>query len=446
MAILSREEAQAILKKVTGFSKADECSCNLYGSEKGNVRYARNEVTTSGGISESTLVINSAFGKKLGTTTINEFDDASLEKAVRRSEELARLAPENPEYMPNLGPQQFEKGIAFSPNSQNISPKQRADAVNESLKVAEDNKLVAAGFLENENNFSSLMNSKGLFAYEGFTKTNFSVTMRTQDGTGSGYASVGQHDFSKLNTARASNIAAKKATGSLNPRAIEPGKYTVILEPAALSVLLEQMLWDFDARLADEGRSFMSNPGGGNKLGQKIVDERVNIYSDPFNAELPGSVWTSEGEPVKRTSWIEKGAIKNLSYSRYWAQKQGRQSLPGPLSTSLIMEGTNTSLEEMISSTEKGILVTKLWYIRLVDPQTILLTGLTRDGTFYIENGQIKFPVKNMRFNESPIIMLNNLDVIGKPERVISSESTQNYLLPPVRVKEFTFTSLSDAV
>ena len=142
--------------------------------------------------------------------------------------------------------------------------------------------------------------------------------------------------------------------------------------------------------------------------------------------------------------WIEKGVVKNLSYSRYWAQKQGKKAVPSP--NNVIMAGGSASLEDMIKSTQRGILVTKLWYIRTVDPQTILLTGLTRDGTFYIENGKIKHPVKNFRFNESPIIMLNNLETLGKPERVLSTESNQSYLIPPMKIREFTFTSLSDAV
>ena len=188
----------------------------------------------------------------------------------------------------------------------------------------------------------------------------------------------------------------------------------------------------------------MSKPGGKTKLGEKIVDERVTIYSDPTHPELPASPWSGDGQPQGKVNWIEKGVVKNLSYSRYWAQKQGKKPLPGP--NNVIMNGGTMSLEDMIKSTQRGILVTKLWYIRDVDPQTLLLTGLTRDGTFYIENGKIKHPIKNFRFNESPVIMLNNLDALGKPERVVSTESNQNYLLPPMKIREFTFSSLSDAV
>ncbi len=445
MAILTEEQARALLTKALSYSKAEQCEVNLSGGDSSNIRYARNSVSTSGGISRNSLVVSSAFGKKLGTATINEFDDASLEKAVRRSEELAQLAPENPEFMPFLGPQNYGAPTpTFVQSTADITPKQRADMVQQSLQVAKDSNLTAAGFLESSAGFSAIMNSKGLFAYNTATDINFSVTMRTADGKGSGYATKAFNDVGKMDTLAFSKVAAKKASGSVNTKALEPGKYTVILEPAAGIVLLEQLYGGLDARSADEGRSFLSKTGGKTRLGEKLVDERVNIYSDPANPELPTSRWNGDGRVQEKISWIEKGVVKNLFYSRYWAQKKGVKATPGP--DGVIMEGGTQSLEDLIKGTEKGILVTRLWYIRPVDPQTLLYTGLTRDGTFYIENGQIKFPVKNFRFNESPVIMLNNLEALGKTERTVSGESGQNALIPPMKIRDFTFSSLSDAV
>ena len=444
MPILTRNEAETLLKKVLSYSKADECEANISGSDGGNIRYARNSVSTSGGVSQSTLVVSSAYGKKSGVATINEFDDASLEKVVRRSEDLAKLAPENPEFISFLGPQQYAESPTYVAATAAMTPKDRADAVATSLQIAKDSKQVAAGFLENSAGFSAMMNSHGLFAYNTSTNVAFNVTLRTEDGKGSGYASKGYNDFKQLDVKKATSIAAQKAAGSVTAKAIEPGKYTVILEPAAVSVLLENLMFSLDARLADEGRSFLSKPGGKTKLGEKLVDERVNIYSDPQNPLLPTSTWNNDGRPQERITWIDKGIIKNMYYSRYWAQKQGVKAIPGP--DSMIMEGGTASIEDLIKGTEKGILVTRLWYIRPVDPQTLLLTGLTRDGTFYIENGEIKFPVKNFRFNESPVIMLNNIESLGKVERCVSGESGNHYLLPPLKVRDFTFTSLSDAV
>ena len=444
MPILSKEQAQALLKKVLSYSKSDECEVNLTGTDSGNVRYARNSVSTSGIISQSQLVVQSAFGKKVGVATINEFDDASLEKVVRRSEELAQLAPENPEYVGVLGPQQYVESKTYVQSTASITPKQRSELVEKSLNVAQEKKAIAAGFLEDNTGYAAMMNSKGLFAYNTSTNTNFSVTVRTEDGKGSGYATRGYNDVTKLDTKSATQIAAEKAVKSATAKAIEPGKYTVILEPAAVAVLLENVFFALDARTADEGRSFMSKAGGQTKLGEKLVDERVNIWSDPLNPELPTSPWNGDGRPQEKVNWIEKGVVKNFTWSRYWAEKKNVKAIPGP--DAIIMEGGNKSLEELIKGTKKGVLVTRLWYIRSVDPQTLLLTGLTRDGTFYIENGEIKYPVKNFRFNESPIIMLNNLEELGKQERTVSVESNINYLLPPLKVRDFTFSSLSDAV
>jgi predicted Zn-dependent protease len=444
MAILNQQEAQTLLKKVLAYSKADECEVSLSGSEGGNIRYARNAISTSGDVSTLNLSVTSTYGKKSGTATINEFDDKSLEKVVRRAEELAQLAPENPEYMPLLGPSDFKESITYVPATAAITPESRADMVAKSINAAKEAKLEAAGYLENTTSFNSVMNSKGLFGYNDNTDVIFTITTRNEAGTGSGYAARGYNDVTKLDTLTATKIAASKANGSARAKAIEPGKYTVILEPVAGVYMLENMFRGFDARSADEGRSFMSKPGGGNRLGEKLMDDKVTIYSDPFNKDLPASTWTREGFPTEKTTWIDKGVVKNLSYSRYWAEKQ--KAKPGPFASNIIMEGGTATTEDLIKSTERGILVSRLWYIRMVDPQTLLLTGLTRDGTFYIENGKIKYPVKNFRFNESPVIMLNNVEALGKPERSISVESYRSYLIPPMKIRDFTFTSLSDAV
>jgi predicted Zn-dependent protease len=444
MAILSKEEAQALLKKVMAYSKSDECEAGLSGSEGGNVRYARNAVSTAGDISTMSLSVSATFGKKTGSASINEFDDQSLEKVVRRAEELAQLAPENPEYMPLLGAQgAFKDSITYVASTAAMTPESRAEAVGKSIKVARDAKLEAAGFLENTTSFVAIMNSKGLFAYNKGTDVIFSITTRNAEGTGSGYAARGFNDVKKMDTFSATKVASQKANSSVNAKSIEPGKYTVILEPVAATYMLENM-FRFDARSADEGRSFLSKPGGGTRIGEQLMDEKVNIYSDPFHPDLPSSTWSRDGYPAERVNWIEKGVVKNLNYSRFWAEKKGVK--PGPYGSNIIMDGGTASVEDLIKSTEKGILVSRLWYIRMVDPQSLLLTGLTRDGTFYIENGQIKFPIKNMRFNESPVIMLNNLEALGKQERSISVESYRSYLIPSMKIRDFTFTSSSDAV
>ncbi|MBP2834008.1 TldD/PmbA family protein [Aquimarina sp. U1-2] len=438
MAIYTKEEARQIMEKALSFSTADACEINLSGSESGNIRYARNTVSTAGHRSNQTLVVQSNFGKKSGTATIDEFDDASLEKVVKRAEELAKLSPENPEFMDPMGPQLYDESITYSKETANITPEYRASVASNSIAPAVANDITAAGFFDDSSGFRAMLNSNGLFAYNRATNMNFTVTMRSNDGTGSGWVSRDFNDVSKFDAAKASKVAIDKAILSKKAKAIEPGKYTVILEPAASVGLLRNMARAFNARTADEGRSFMSKEGGGTKMGEKIVDERVTIWSDPLHPEVPTRTWNGQGQPLKKTTWIENGKVKNLAYDRYWAKQKKVAAVPSP--NGFIMKGGDASLDDLIKDTKKGILVTRLWYIRTVDPQTLLYTGLTRDGTFYIENGQIKYPVKNFRFNESPIIMLNNLETLGKQVRVNGN------LIPYMKVRDFTFTSLSDAV
>jgi len=438
MAIYTEEEARKIMEKALSFSTADTCEVNLNGSESGNIRYARNTVSTAGHRSNQTLAVQSSFGKKSGTATIDEFDDESLKKVVKRAEELAKLSPENPEFMAPLGPQKYDPPITFTEATAKITPEYRTEVANSSIEPAAAKDVTAAGFFNDSSGFSAMMNSNGLFAYNKSTNASFTVTMRSNDGTGSGWVTRDFTDVGKFDAAAASKIAIDKAVMSKKAKAIEPGKYTVILEPAASIGLLRNMASAFSARTADEGRSFMSKEGGKTKLGDKIVDERVNIWSDPLNPEVPTGTWNGSGQPLKKTTWIENGVVKNLAYGRYWAEKKGVDPVPFP--NGFIMKGGDASLEDLIKGTKKGILVTRLWYIRGVDPQTLLYTGLTRDGTFYIENGKIKHPVKNFRFNESPIIMLNNLETLGEQVRIDGN------LVPYMKVRDFTFTSLSDAV
>jgi predicted Zn-dependent protease len=449
MALLSKEEAKKILDKAIGYSKADGVSVSLNGQDRGNIRYARNSVTTSGEDSNLSLGVTSFFGKKSGSATINEFDDASIEKTVRRAEELAQLAPENPEFMDPLPQQNYgAEGKTWSEATAKITPELRAQAAADSIEPATKKDVTAAGYLQDSRGFSAISNNKGLFAYNKSTSVDFTVTMRSNDGTGSGWAAQDLNDVSKLSAAATSKIAIDKAVMSREAKAIEPGKYTVILEPAAAADLIRLML-NMNARQADEGRSFLSKKGGGTKLGEKLVDERVNIYTDPWNEDAPASPWTGDGLARQKMDLIKGGVVSNLFYDRYWAQQKGVAPIPFP--GNAIMEGGNASLEDMIKDTKRGIIVTRFWYIRPVDPQTLLFTGLTRDGTFYIENGKIKHPVKNFRFNESPIIMLNNLEALGKPVRAVTSEGGgpgggQNLMIPLMKIRDFTFTSLSDAV
>ncbi|KGM51365.1 peptidase C69 [Lysobacter concretionis Ko07 = DSM 16239] len=444
MSIFTEQEAKAILDKVIALSRADECTATLSGSLDGNIRFALNNVSTSGMVGNAELAVQVAFGKRVGSATINEFDDAALERVVRRAEDLARLAPENPEFMPAIGKQAYTASPTFSESTAAIDPEFRARVAADSILPCRDNGLIAAGFLNDGKSFFATANSNGNFGYQQATSFNYTCTVRTEDGRGSGWVGRSLKDAADFRAGQDIQIAMRKATESAAAKALEPGKYTVILEPAAAAGLISFMMNFFDARTADEGRSFLSKKGGGNKLGEQVFDPRVSIIADPRDPEAAVLPWDGEGMPRDRVAIIENGRIANLGYSRYWAQKQGKTATARP--GNLLMSGGEKSTAELVRETQKGILVTRTWYIRMVDPQTVLLTGLTRDGTFYIENGQIKHPVKNFRFNESPVIMLNNIDELGKPVRVGGDESRFVMRIPPMRLRDFTFTSLSDAV
>jgi len=444
MKMFTEAEARALLEKVVKLSVADEVNATLGGNTAGNVRFALNNVSTSGIVENTQLGVQVAFGKRTGVATINQFDDASLERVVRAAEALAKLAPENEEAMPELGPQKYAVAPTYSQATADITPEYRAQVAADSIKPCKNEKLIAAGFLEDGQSFVAFANSKGNFGYQRSTNFDYTCTVRTEDGHGSGWVGRNVKDAGEFKADSDIRVAMRKATESAEAKALEPGKYTVILEPAAAAGLISFMMNFFGAREADEGRSFLSKKGGGNKLGEQVYDPRVNFSADPWNADAPVLPWDGDGLPREVMPIVKDGKIAALQYSRYWAKKQGKRAVGEP--GNLIMSGGDKSTAQLVAGTQKGILVTRTWYIRLVDPQTVLLTGLTRDGTFYIENGVIKHPVKNFRFNESPVIMLNNIEELGKPVRVQGDESNLLMMIPPMKLRDFTFTSLSDAV
>jgi predicted Zn-dependent protease len=446
--IWTKDQAKALTDRALAFSKAEETLVTLNGGERANVRFARNTATTSGASSGYNLAITAAFGKRSGTVTTAEFDDAGLQRAVRNAEEIARLSPENPEAMPVVGPQTFDHARAFFDDAAGATPEWRASSVATAIELSKQKDVVSAGFVETSATIQTVANSKGLFGYDRFTAADYNLTARTPDGSGSGWASRSFNELRQLDPARLAAAAIDKAAMSKNPAAIEPGKYTVVLEPAALADLLVNLIFAADARQADEGRSFFSKKGGGNRVGEQIVGEKVRIYSDPAHPLAPSVAFDGEGLPIRRNVWIDNGVLKDLFYSRYWAQKQEKAPTAGP--SNLIMEGGAATVADLIAGTDRGILVTRFWYIRGLDPQTILVTGLTRDGLFLIEKGKVTRPVKNMRWNDSPVAAFNNIEAMTPPERVVSGEGVGGaglaLVCPAARIREFTFSSASDAV
>src|SRR3954447_17227063 len=443
--IMPRDRAQELIDKIIKMSKADGITVTIDSGYQADLRFAANQVSTAGGVTRSQIVVDSAFGNRHAAATTNDVSDDSLRRVVEQSENLAKLSPEDPETMPPLGPQTYAPVNGYFESTADLTPEARARAALTALEPARKaGDLKAAGFIIVNAGADAVGNRNGMFAYNRNTIANYTLTVRTNDGTGSGWAGAEHPDWNRLDFGAISTRAIERARLSRNPVAIEPGRYTVILEPQAVGDLVQLMAFALAARSADEGRSAFAKQGGGNKIGEQIVDNRVTIISDPQDPQLLAQPYDGQGLPLSRQVWVENGTLKQLFYTRFWAQKQGKQ--PTGFPSSIKMMGGTTSMDDMIKSTPRGVLVTRLWYLRQVDPRTILFTGLTRDGTFLIENGKISKAIKNFRFNESPLFLLSNLEALGPAVRLGGTEAGGPVVMPAIKAKDFNFTSLSDAV
>jgi len=444
--VMSREEARALTARVLSFSTADQTRVTVINERSGNTRFADGGITTSGASNETSVTVTVTFGKRRASSSTNVLDDAALRRTVDLASRLARLAPEDPELMPELGPQTYEAVDAFVEATADLDAEGRAEVIGRAIGAATAagkaaGTIFAAGYLEANTRAIAVATSHGLFAYHRTTDADFSVTARTPDGTGSGWARGGARDWNAVDPVAIGRIAAQKAVASRNPSEIPPGLYTAVLEPQAVTDLVPLLAGALSARAADEGRSAFSKAGGGTRIGDKVTDERVTLYSDPADAGLRGQPFDAEGVPLRRIVWIERGVLRNLAYTRFWAEKQGKQPTGFPGVSGLALVGGSKSTEELVAGCERGVLVTHFFYIRSLDPRTVLQTGLTRDGAFLIEKGRVTRSLKNFRWNESPLLMLNRLEDIGRPEPTAAGR-----LMPALRVRDFNFTSLSDAV
>ncbi|MBX3174110.1 MAG: TldD/PmbA family protein [Gemmatimonadaceae bacterium] len=445
--VLSRSECEDIVQRALKLSKADACRVSVNSSYDTNVRFADNQMSTSGISDNAGISITSYFGKRNATVLTNDISPRGLEQAVAQAEALARLAPEDPEHMPELGPQQYQAIPAWYDSTARLSAEDRARAALTALELSRNaNDLQVAGFIECNASSRAIGNSAGLFAFHRSTGANYTLTVRTTDGTGSSWTGVDENDWNKIDFRAVAASTTEKARASRNPAAIEPGRYTVIFEPQASSDLLGAIRGTFSARAAEEGRSAMSKPGG-TKLGERILDSRVTFVSDPSDPQVLGAPFDGDGLPLARQVWVENGVLKQLAYDRYWAQRTGKTPTGGGGGgfggggAGFKMLGGSSSIDEMIRGSERAVLVTRLWYLRPINNRTLVYTGLTRDGTFLVENGKISRSIKNMRFNDSGLIMLNNLEALGPAVRTNSGT-----VFPAVKARDFSFTSLSDAV
>lgn len=442
--MLTKDQAQKLIEKAISFSTFPDCSVSLASNENAFTRFALNGITTSGFVVEQTMGISSTKDGRTGIQQLDEFTDEAIRNAVKESERMAGISPPNPEYVEPLGPQKYpavdhwDEGTAAARNAA-MTPHIRAV-----IEAAKEKNLVAAGFFERTAVTRAIGNKRGNFGFGRSTDARLSATVRTAAGTSSGWASQPSVKIGEIDGAAIGKTAVEKCMNWQKPQKLEPGKYTVVLEPTAVSDLVQLLGFSMNARGAEEGRTFLSKKGGGTLLGEKMFPETITLRSDPFDARFPASPWGGAGgEPVDRVAWIDRGVVKNLWYDRYWAQKSGKAVTPFP--TNLALEGGDANLADLIKSVDRGLLVTRFWYIRPVNPQTVQFTGLTRDGLFLIEQGKVSSAAINLRFNESPVHLLQNTIKMGKPTRVQGGEGN-GMIAPPLVVKDFNFTSISDAV
>jgi len=436
--LLSEAAARELADRVLAMSPADETEVSVSSGWTGNTRSAVNRITTAGEVENTSVSVTARFGRREASTSTNRLDEEGLRTAAEAAADLARLAPENPELMPLLGRQGYAESDGFHGATANLGPAERGGIAADAIAAAtEGGDLVAAGFLTASASAGAIANSAGMFAYHRSTSVDYELTVRTADGTGSGWAGVAHRDRAALDIPSMHARAVQRAIDSQSPTDLEPGDYPVVFTAHAVSDIVGLLSGSLGARSADEGRSAFSAEGEGTKLGEKLLDERFQLASDPIG--LGSSPYEGDGMPLGREVWFRDGTLEQLSYDRYWADRQGVRPTGG--SGSLRMGGGDASLEDLVRGLDRGLVVTRLWYIRSIDPQTILYTGLTRDGVFWVENGEIVRPVNNFRWNDSPLTAFASIEELGRPVRISASRE-----VPPARLSSFHFSTVSEAV
>jgi predicted Zn-dependent protease len=449
----SRDEVKAITDKVMNMAKVEAVEVEFNGGERSATRFANSNITANMVQFDRTLTVTVREGNRSGTATARDFDDDSLRQAIEEAQKRAREGRANDDLLPLVaGPLEYEPVEAVLPSGAGYGPEERAKAVRQSLDICEKKGVLGSGYIPKVHLTTCSANSKGLFAYYQYAEAGFVLTCRTPDGAGSGWAGItGVKDTGLIDAVQLTEVAADKALNSRNARALEPGRYTVILEPRPAARFLSLMTGLFSARGAEGpvGSYFSGKERGTTKLGEKLFSDLVTLRSDIGHPILRQTPVGPDGLAAQDVTWIDKGVLKNLYYDRQWATRQKKTPTPTAVNQSLVLEGTDTTVDEMIKSTRRGLLVTFFWYIRPVDPPTLLNTGMTRDGLFLIENGEIAGPVQNFRWNMSPIVGFNNVSAVGKPVPIHTGESYDGpgtALVPPVRIEDFYMTSVSPAV
>ena len=459
--MLTRDKAAELFAKLNKNSSADETELIISGGKSSLTRFANNSITQN--VSEENYVLSVRVNMegKTARATTNKFDDDSMLRVVESAIALARVQEKDSDLLPMPDASAFDDKSASVarayPETSNLGPAERAQAVGKMVDVAKRHNLTTAGTYSTAESVEAIFNSKGLSAYHSQTSAEASVTMIAADS--SGWQKANFPNARDLDPLELAEIAAKKAKDSAHPKELAPGKYTVILEPAAVLDLVGFMFWDWGGQAILDERSFLNN-----RIGDRVFGENITITDDVYHPLQNGCPFDGEGVQRRRVPLVENGIVKRLVFARGTAEKIKHSDLAGKVGpveatghgfpipneigempANIVITGVAgqaETVDQMISETERGILVTRLWYIREVDPYEKMLTGMTRDGTFLVENGRLQYGLFNFRFNESLLHMLSNVEAMSTSVRA-SGEESFDMVVPAMKVKDFNFTEVT---
>lgn len=441
---LGASELRRIAEKIVKLSEADETEVDVSAVTSALTRFANNTIHQNVAEQGITISVRAVVDGRTARASTNKTDDESLRRVTSAAMALAQMQPRNPDLLPMLGPQKLQKVDRFNAKTAAATPADRARAVKQVCDMADRHKQTTAGIFSTGLSEFALANSRGLFEYYQDTRAEFSVTMLEKDS--SGWAKASSARIDEIDSEELADRANRKAADSRSPREIPPGQYTTILEPPAVLDLVGFLFYDFAGTCVEDQRSCFTG-----RMGKKLFGENISIWDDVYHPLQLGPPFDGEGMPRQRVRLVDRGVPVNLVYARSTAKKMKAKptghgfSLPsedGEAPFNLVFSDGNTSTEEMIRSTERGLLITRLWYIREVDPYKKVLTGMTRDGTFLVQNGRVAGAVRNFRFNQSIIDMLANVEMMGPAARA-SGEESFDMVVPAMKVRNFHFTEVT---
>lgn len=442
----SKSEFKKVANKIFSISTADETEILLFKSKHALTRYAENYIHQNVSNQSTHLRIRTIFGKKTATASTDSFSEDALKQTLDNAISATKLQKDNPKLLPLPNPQKYQTVNNYSQATDEATPKRRASEVIKAVNLCKKRQFEGAGIFSSKTSEIATANSNGLFAYDISTQAKFSIT--AMKGTASGWNEIIRKNIDEIDVEKSAEIAIEKAEKSQYPIDLKPGKYTVIMEPAAVAEFILFLLWKgFNGMDYIEGTSFLKDG-----LNKKIFSEKFSILEDPYNPKIGGNPFDFEGIPVKKLCLVENGFPKNFATNRWIAKQTGVENnghaMPLPSQCAypfaMCIKPGMSSLKKMIKSTNYGVLVTHFHYSNIIDPVALLTTGMTRDGFFLIEDGKITKPLKNMRFTESVINIFSNIEEIGKETELAGAFFGGGFLVPAMKINNFNFSSSTE--